>query len=241
VAFTREQIEEFVAQLRQDADLREHVRNAILADDFQALPGALRANTAAIERLTERLETFIAATDLRFEDLETRMTRVQKRLDEIDQRLAQMATTLQSLDGRAGNIEGSAFETKYLWQAPGRWGRRYSNVRVLRLGDEPEMHTALDRGALTEEEWDDVVLADCVLRAHSKEDGKEAVIVVDLSTTVDDSDVERADRRATILRRVWPNVVAAVDGQRILAAAKLRATQLNVLAIVQRESAPPAA
>lgn len=69
MAFTREQIQEFIDALSDDPELRELARAAILSDDFQALPGLVRANTEAISqldiritRLTGRLETFIAAT-----------------------------------------------------------------------------------------------------------------------------------------------------------------------------------
>jgi hypothetical protein len=42
MAFTTAEIDEFIAALQQDPQLRDRVRNAILADDFLALPGIVR-------------------------------------------------------------------------------------------------------------------------------------------------------------------------------------------------------
>lgn len=297
MAFTREQVREFISALKEDAELRELARAAILSDDFAALPGLVRANTEAIaaldariDRLTERLETFIAATDLRFVRQEDRANAVEERLaaieqqltsinehltehderfdhidqrletrderfdgvdrrlehmdgrlDHIDGRLGRMDASLNHMDGRLGNVEGGLFESKYEKQVSGRLGRRFTNVRIVRLGDEPDMHAALDSGRITDAQWDDVIRTDCVVRGTSKIDRIESVIAIELSTTVDTNDVERAVRRAKILQRVWPNVLAAVDGDRILSSARSRADELQALALVQREAQPPAA
>lgn len=232
---TERDIEDFLGALQRSADLRERVRSVLLADDFLALPGLVRANTEAIAALTARLETFIAATDMRFERLEQRMDRVEKRLNDIDNKLG-------NIDGRLGNVEGGMFELKYVSRAPGRWGRRYASARVIRLGEEADLHAAHEAGRISDSEWDDVILTDCVIRGVSKDKRVETIVAIELSTTVDVTDVERANRRAAILRRIWPNVVGAVDGERILDAARQKAELLGVVAIVQREApAPPAA
>jgi hypothetical protein len=54
MAFTPAQVEEFIAALHADRQLRDRVRDAILSDDFLALPGLVRANTVAIDRLAEQ-------------------------------------------------------------------------------------------------------------------------------------------------------------------------------------------
>ena len=76
MAFTREQIEDFIAALHEDAELRERVRGAILADDFQALPGLVRANTEAIAALTERMDALTERMDALTEHMDALTERI---------------------------------------------------------------------------------------------------------------------------------------------------------------------
>ena len=210
------EVEDFLRALQNSADLRERVRSVLLADDFLALPGLMRANTEAIAALTERMDA------------------TERRLGLLEKRMGDVA-------GRLGNVEGEFFEFKYDKQASGRLGRRYQNVKVLRLGDEAEMHKALKDGRLSDEDWDDAILTDCVVVGVSKTTGEETLLAIEVSKTVDESDVERANRRAAILRKVWPLALAAVDGEQILPAAKAMALQLGVTTIVRREAPEPSA
>lgn len=238
MAMTERDIEDFLGALQRSADLRERVRSVLLADDFLALPGLVRANTEAIAALVERM----SAVEARLERVESRLERVEARLEGVEARLGLVEKRLNDVAGRLGNVEGEVFEWKYDRQASGRLGLRFKNVRVLRLGDEGAMHQALESGKLSDDDWDDAIRTDCVARGVSKATGDEMVLVIEVSKTVDESDVVRANQRADILRKVWPISIAAVDGDQILPVAKALALQLGVTMFVQREApAPPAA
>ena len=193
MAFTREQIEDFIAALHEDAELRERVRGAILADDFQALPGLVRANTEAIaaltermDALTERIDAFIAASEVRFQRLEKRM---------------------DDTVGKLGNLEGGFLEIQYPKRAFSRLAPQFTAINVLSgrdLADRLDKHGNLDAAEL-----EDIFLLDCVVEARRRDNREPATFAIEVSKTVAESDVVRAARRAEILRKAgFENVEA---------------------------------
>ena len=106
MAMTEQDIEDFLRALQNSAELRERVRSVLLADDFLALPGLLRANTEAIAALTERMD----ATERRLELLEFRMHKV---------------------EGHLGNLTGTAYEERFIRNMRSNLGPRFRRPRPL--------------------------------------------------------------------------------------------------------------
>ena len=229
MAITEIDVEQFLEALRNNAELRERAREIILADDFLALP-------REVARLSAEVAAFAAETRARFEEIDQRLDRMDQRLDRMDQRL-------DRLEGDVGNLVGSDFERRYRENLSARLGRRYRRIQLLALGESGVFEEALEQGMLSPDEWDDAVRIDLVVRATPRGAGAhgEEVLAIELSQTVHSSDVERAHRRAELLRRLWPRVVACVDGDAIESEAKQHAEKLGVLALVSREANPSAA
>jgi uncharacterized coiled-coil protein SlyX len=310
MAFTREQVREFISALKEDAELRELARAAILSDDFAALPGLVRANTEAIaaldvriETLTERLETFIAATDLRFVELErrqdavderlasieVRLTKVDQRLDSIDQHLATHDQRLDSIDqhlashdqrfdsidqhlathderfdahderfdrverkldtvakqasdtaGKLGNLDGMAFEERFIRNVASHIGPRFRRARPIDIYGDATLEEALARHPLSASELRDIATADLLVWSTDMLSGGEAALVLEISRAVDLGDVVRADRRARLLSKLGVNAVAAVAGITASDEAMRRAKELSVVTLLQRENEPAA-
>ncbi len=223
MALTKPDIEQFIDIVRKDEAVRERVRGVLLEGDFLEMPKRL-------SELQLALEAHITRTDQRFDGMDQRFDRVEGRLDKVE--------------GDLGNLIGSDFETRYIQNAPSRFGRRFLKVRPVILGNETEFHAALADGRLSDAEWDEAILLDYVATAIAKDDPAhgEIRLAVEISRLVDASDVERAHRRAGILQKVWPATIAVVDGEQIPAGAKVRADELGVVTMVQREAIePPAA
>src|SRR6185295_5596463 len=128
-----------------------------------------------------------------------------------------------------------------LTQLSGRLGREFKQIQLRRAGDDPQLNKALEDGTISGDEWDDAMLLDCVVSAVPRRGAADAVLLaIEVSITVNKSDVERADRRAGILRRAGLNVLACVDGDAIDAEARVLAEQLRVRPLVLRESRPAA-
>jgi hypothetical protein len=229
VAITEADVEQFLEALRQNAELRERAREVILADDFLALPRELA-------RLTSEVAAFAAETRARFAEID-------QRFEQIDQRFDRVEGRLDKLSGDVGNLVGSDFERRYRENLSARLGRRFRRIQLLSLGESGVFDEALEQGVLSPDEWDDAVRLDLVVRATPRRPGNpgEEVLAMELSQTVDSSDVERAHRRAELLRRIWPEVLACVDGDSIEPTARAKALELGVEALVTREANPNAA
>lgn len=303
MAFTREQVREFISALKGDAELRELARAAILSDDFAALPGLVRANTEAIaalddriERLTERLETFIAATDLRFVRLDDRAKAVEERLaaieqqltsinehltehderfdrvdghltehdqrfdrvdlrfDRVEQHLTEHDGRLESIDqklgavakqasdtaGKLGNLEGMAFEERFIRNVASHIGPRFRRARPIDIYGDAILEEALARHPLSASELRDIATADLLVWSTDMLSGGEAALVLKVSRAVDLGDVVRADRRARLLSKLGVNAVAAVAGITASDEAIRRAKELSVVTLLQRENEPAA-
>lgn len=303
MAFTREQVREFISALKGDAELRELARAAILSDDFAALPGLVRANTEAIaaldariERLTERLETFIAATDLRFVRLDDRAKAVEERLaaieqqltsinehltehderfdrvdghltehdqrfdrvdlrfDRVEQHLTEHDGRLESIDqklgavakqasdtaGKLGNLEGMAFEERFIRNVASHIGPRFRRARPIDIYGDAILEEALARHPLSASELRDIATADLLVWSTDMLSGGEAALVLKVSRAVDLGDVVRADRRARLLSKLGVNAVAAVAGITASDEAMRRAKELSVVTLLQRENEPAA-
>lgn len=229
MALSEADIEQFIEALQHNAELRERVRAAVLSDDFLALPGLLRANTEAIAALTDQMNA-----------VEARLERVESRLERVEWRLERVENRLDVLAGKVGNLDGEVLEVKFTARAARRFARLFRDVRLI---EDTEFARRLQdhEASLAPSEWDDVLLLDALLEATSREDGSKVFLAVEISRTVFEDDVVRADRRSRIVAQLgYANVRACVDGDAIDPAAKVLAERLNVLAVVQREARPAA-
>lgn len=197
MAFSQKEIEQFIEALRADPALRDRVRDAILDDDFRALPGIVRQLGERIEQLTEQVDRLVAKID--------------------------------HMDGRLGNVEGWQYEHTFTHNLPSRLGPHYRRVRQVVLADEEAVLSALDSGALSERDYQDVIRIDAIARARPRQSDDDVVVAIEISILIDTSDVSCAHHRAEILDHVFSeDVHALVAGQAILPSAAALARQLGV-------------
>jgi hypothetical protein len=218
MAFTREEVEQFIEALRKDAALRDRVRDAILVDDFRALPGIVRQLGERLERLTEQVD-----------QLTERMDRLTERLEELAVQVGRLVSKVDHVDGRLGNVEGWQYEHTFTHNLSSRLGPYYRRVSQVVLADEEAVLSSLDSGAMTEREYQDVIRLESVARARPRQSEQDVIVAIEVSILIDTSDVSRAHRRAEILDRIFSeNVQAVVAGQAILPSAAALAGQLDV-------------
>ncbi|MGC9025104.1 MAG: hypothetical protein ACP5NB_09810, partial [Chloroflexia bacterium] len=117
---------------------------------------------------------------------------------------------IQGLKDDMGSVKGRLLEMDYREKASAFFGRLLRRVRVQPLAD------LLDEleAALSPQEIDEVWRLDLVVRGMLKE-GQEVWLAVEISSVVDRNNVERAARRAGLLRRLGRPVVAAVAGEEV--------------------------
>jgi hypothetical protein len=162
------------------------------------------------------------------------------RMDTLTQRMEQLAETQLRMGSDLERLKGSDLERRYRERAHAYFSRLLRRTHVLsgnelsRLLDE-----AVLQGQLTEEEADDVLQADVVVRGRRREDRAEVYLVVEVSWGVGLSDVQRASERAALLARTGLRTLPVVAGFWVTPEAQEPARALQVWQVTDGRVAPP--
>lgn len=241
-------IDAFIDLLRQDPALRQRVFAAIAPEEFLALPakvdrlaGEVSASRTAseerfarIEAILERLAesqsrteaeiaSFREAAEQRFQRVEQELAELRKAIDLFRQAAQER---FQKLEDEWAKLLGRYLEEQYAKHIYSYFGHVLRRMRLLTPSDIDD----LVRPALTIAEVKDLFLADIIARGRLLEQpDQEVYLVMEVSRTVEESDVARARRRADLMRKAGLPCVAAVGGEQITEAGRLEAEHSQVL------------
>jgi chromosome segregation ATPase len=221
-----DRLEEAIARLTE-AQARAEERLSKLEERVDRLEEAIARLTEAQAHAEERLA--------RLEEAVARLTEAQARAEE---RLSKLEERVGRLEIRVGRLEGRDLERYYRERAPAIFGQAgFSRVRVIPI---EELASRLDdleeQGLISPEERLRLLRTDLVIRARSQ--GQEVWLAVEVSTTVDSQDVERAARSAELLGRIFGvEVRPVVAGHRLLPEAEELGQHNNVLVITDGAAA----
>ena len=103
-------------------------------------------------------------------------------------------------------------------------------IRRLKVVDLPIIDEALE-ATLDPGEFRDVILLDLVAigQLRTSPDRPEVWLAIEISSVVDSNDVDRAWRRAELIRRVTPLVLPVAAGDRVTSGAETAAHDQNVV------------
>jgi len=205
MSFTVRDFKDLLQLLSENPEWREELRRALLSDDFLALPKIIRELAEAQKINEQNLRELIEAGRRH----ETRLTKVEEQLDKLSQRVDRIEIRLAKVDGRTLEIE-------YERKAGGYFGRIIRDPQIVKLAAWEKQLSP----PLTEEEFYDVWLADLILRGQIRKplDGQgksEAWLVIEVSVLMDVEDVERAVRRAALLRKANLLALPVVAGEEV--------------------------
>jgi len=187
-------IRDLQAIVRQNSeDIRQN------SQDMRELQGIVRQNSADIQQHSAEIRDLVDA--IRANTAEVAV---------LARRVGRMAGTL-------GSAAGQLAEPRWTNAFSGRFGRRLRKARLLTPRDLELFEAADDAGDLTEVEALAVRGLDLIVEGIEGRgpDARPALLAVEVSTTIEENDVERAALRAAVLRRVGYNAYAAVAGGRI--------------------------
>ena len=232
--------EEILQAMERNPALRDAMRRHILTEELLQLPTQV-----------SRMETDL--TDLKADVTElkadvTELKEGQARLEEGQARLETDVAGLKEgqarMSGQLSNIIGSDYERQAARLAVRRMRQQFCLSRIemlqaITVPDKLDLTNLLDRanetGAISQEEADDMELADLALRGLESE-GREVHVVAEVSLTVQDEDVQRAARRAAIMARATGGTVhPAVIGESISSTA-LEAAGREQIIFIQLDS-----
>ncbi len=238
MTFTVREYQDLVRLLTKHPEWQTELRRLLLADDFLALPALVRelaqAQKASEQQLS-RLETSVVelaqaqkASEQRLSRLETSVvelaqaqTRTEQQLSELaaaQERTEQALAALTDAQKRTGDIVdqllGRDLERKYRERAGAYFGKWLKPVEVISPND---LREALE-ARLREDEVDEVMLADVLIRGRLRqaENTPEVWLVLQVSHVIDRYDVDRAQKRAALLRQAGYHAIPVVAGERML-------------------------
>jgi hypothetical protein len=224
--FELRDFQDLVRLLREHPDWREELRALILTQELLTLPGLVRELAEGQQRLAETVAQLTAGLDQLTARVD-QLTATVARLAEGQERQGQR---LDRLMEQMGEMRGWALEQRYRTYAPAYFGRFLRKVQLVHIG---RLADAL-RERLGEGELAEVLLADLILTGRlPAPTGPSAIwVVLEVSATVDRRDVERAQRRAALLRQARYPAVAVAAGPAATAGAYGAASELGVAVLL---------
>ena len=207
-----------------------------LAAQMEALTSRVDSLTQRVDSLTAQMEVLTARVNSltqRVDSLAAQMEALTARVDSLTEAQVKTEETLRRLGIDVAELKGDSLERKYREKAPAYFGpllRRAKSLSADELWD--IVDRGIEEGVLTSEEAREVLDTDIVVRGRRWKDGKEEFLVVEVSWGVGVTDVERAVRRAELLRRLGLEVRAAVAGRGITSEAEGLAAEKGVERVI---------
>ena len=204
---------------RIELDLRSQL--AVRREDFDSLNAAVAKLAVAQQRTEKRVEQLIAAqqrTEKRVEELAAAQQRTERSLDLLINRVG-------LVESKLGQLIGDHLERRYRERAYAYLGQILRPVHAIPIQDmlaQLELH-------LQDAEVDDLLPLDVLLRGRIRErDAQsgarpEVWLAMEISAVVDKGDVERAMRRAALLRKAGLLAIPTVAGETATEGASLNA------------------
>lgn len=213
MAFTVTDLMDLKRLLVEHPEWRTELRQLVLTEELLTLPELVRELAEAQKRTEQRLEELVQA-----------QTRTEERLEKLEaivQRLAEaqlsMEKAIHPLADRQRAMLGTLLELRYAQHAAGYFGRLLRRVRVV-------LPHALDAATedtlearLTHEELVDVLLLDLLLVGRLRQppdpEQSDAWLAIGVAAVLDHDDVERARRRAVLMRKAGYRAIPVVAGE----------------------------
>ena len=166
--------------------------------------------------------------------------RFDRQFAQIGERLDQLIAATKSYADDTRILMGWNLEDRFR-ERPSAYLRSF--FRRARAYTDRELDKLLDsgreRGVITEDDWEEVRLADVVVHGRRRDDGTEVFLVVEVSWGVGLHDLERAVRRAGILGRLVAPVLPVVAGRGVTAEARSRCDAEGVWLVLDGSVVPP--
>jgi predicted nuclease with TOPRIM domain len=221
-------IEGYIAALAE-AQHRTEERVSRIEENVAALAEAQRQtqeNVAALAEAQHQMQENVAAlaeAQRQTQENVTALAEAQRQTQEQVQKLAStvslLAEQVRSLveaqkhtDDTVGSLKGRMLELTYQNKAAAYFGPLLRRPRVVDLGALLETLEA----HLSPEEFRDVLQLDLLVSGKPRlpSEAPEVFLAVEISSVIDERDIERALRRSALLRRAGFRVIPVVAGER---------------------------
>ena len=223
MAFTVEDYRDLVQLLSERPEWRSELRQLLLSDELLALPEIVRGLAEAQQRAEERL----ANVEEQLSEIKTAMQHLTEQVAELTREVRELTENQQRIDNTVSRLKGESLEWSYRNKIYGYFGYLMRRLKVVDLSTIDE---ALET-TLTSGEFRDVFRLDLLATGQLREspDRPEVWLAIEISSVVDSNNVDRAWRRAGLIRRVEPLVLPIAAGDRVTLGAETAARDQNVV------------
>jgi hypothetical protein len=261
MAFNVEEFQDLIRLLQERPEWRADLRRLVLTDELLALPELVRELVQAQQRtegrvgrleeaqqrtearmgqLAESVESLRAETERRFQELATAQLTLTRRIDDLREAVQTLGDRTYTLTTDIGELKGSDLERRYR-ERPFAYFQSLIRQAHTLSGD--ELNAMLERavtfGQLTEEDVDEIVWADAIVRGQRREDGQEVFLVVEASWAVGPYDVQRPDKRAKLLAKAGVTTLPVVAGMWVTPDGEVAARAIKVWRVTNGRAVPP--
>ena len=194
----------------------------------------------AQDRIDRQFAESTARMDRYAEERAEAQDRIDRQFAEIGKRVDELTAITRSHTDDFGTLKGWNLEDRFRERPSAylrsffRRARAYTDGELVKLLD-----SGVERGIITEDDWEEVRLADVVVRGRRRDDGTEVFLVVEVSWGVGLYDLERAVRRAGILGRLVAPVLPVVAGRGVTADARSQCDADGVWLVLDGRVVPP--
>ena len=230
MAFTVEDYRDLVQLLSERPEWRSELRQLLLSDELLTLPEIVRELAKAQQRAEERL----ANAEERLGNVEERLSRIETAIQHLTEQVAGLTREVRELtenqrrmENIVSRLKGDSLELSYRNKIYGYFGHLMRRLKVVDLSTIDEALEA----TLASGEFRDVFRLDLLATGQLREspDRPEVWLAIEISSLVDSNDVDRAWRRAGLIRRVEPLVLPIAAGDRVTLGAETAARDQNVV------------
>ncbi|MEW6365049.1 MAG: hypothetical protein AB1714_10470 [Acidobacteriota bacterium] len=219
--FTVSDYHDLVRLLALHPEWQVELRHMLLSEDFRALP-RLVAELVEAQKRTEHWMAELAAAQARTEermgrleatvaDLAVRMDQLAACMDELAAAQARTEERMDRMTDKLAAVDGRTLEMLFRDRAQAYLAPVIRRLRVLSVQDiEDEVEGHLSRDEFLEITRLDVIATG---RLRDDPDAGPVHIAVEVSSVIDRTDVERALRRAELLRKGSLRAVPLVAGE----------------------------
>lgn len=239
MAFQVDDLRDLIELLAEKPEWRAQLRPLILGDEFDRLPRiveelaeaqrrtearveelaeAQRRTEKRVEELTARVEDLAEAqgrTEARIEDLVEAQRRTETRLQEMGETIDALTASIKMLSDQFTDDTGALYEVRFERKAPSLFGQWLRKPRVVSLNDLERVDEAEMTGALSPFDASQLRALDIIIQGLDKRESgyPETLLAVEVSRTLNDTDLDRAEARAKLLAGLGYRALPAVGGK----------------------------
>ena len=222
--FTIAEFHDLIRLLEEHAEWRTELRRVLLSQEVLDLPrtvqelaNAQRRTEDALTRLTERMEESFAKAAVDRERIRERMeegfTEAAAERRAVRGELSEVVAEQREMRQDLGRLKGMGQESFYRDRATAIFGRLLSQGHDATSQVADQLQEARRRGVIAEQEYQDVLAADLLWGGQLRTSREAIVVVLEASWAVGTTDVERAARRAAVVRSAGLRALAVAAGQ----------------------------